>query len=419
MRVSIEISEGRSVRVKGPARISIADGECYITGARLSKGSQVVVSAYKSLAVYAKTGAKIDVELGEGGGVDIAKPEEEPLLEWIEAAEKIASKGSKVVVIGPVESGKTTFTTLLANTAIEKGLRPCIVDADVGQEDIGPPGFIALSCPAKQFVWLRDLEPISMRFIGHNTPSMGASRLIAAVADLALKGSAMGDLVIINTDGWISAPQAIEMKLDIARFIGATHIVALAGGSFIGSISKKGLAEIITLRSPQGIRTRSREERKILRSQAYRKAFEGSSMRSLSISDITIIGSCLLSGAPMSREEISQLSEILGVNVLYASALEGTIYALVDSGREAERALKLRDGREVIQIQRGGEKGLLCSAVSKLGDEHPCIVDSLDIASNKINIVTRYHGEVAAVIIGRIKVDEMYEDSWRGSRCPI
>jgi polynucleotide 5'-kinase involved in rRNA processing len=54
-----------------------------------------------------------------------------------------------------------------------------------------------------------------------------------------------------------------------------------------------------------------------------------------------------------------------------------------------------------------------------LGDEHPCIVDSLDIASNKINIVTRYHGEVAAVIIGRIKVDEMYEDSWRGSRCPI
>jgi hypothetical protein len=58
MRVSIEVSGGRSVRVKGPARISIADGECYITGARLSKGSQVVVSAYKSLAIYARTSAK-------------------------------------------------------------------------------------------------------------------------------------------------------------------------------------------------------------------------------------------------------------------------------------------------------------------------------------------------------------------------
>ncbi len=419
MRVSIEISEGRSARVKGPARISIADGECYITGARLSKGSQVVVSAYKSLAIYARTSAKIDVELGEGGGVDVARPEEEPLLEWVEAAEKIASKGSKIVVIGPVESGKTTFTTLVANTAIERGLRPCIVDADVGQEDIGSPGFIALSCPTKQFVWLRDLEPISMRFIGHNTPSMGASRLVAAVADLALKGSAIGDLVVINTDGWISAQQAIEMKLDIARFVGATHIVALAGGSFIGSMPRKGLAEIIILRSPQGIRTRSREERKILRSQAYRKAFEGSTMRSLSISDVTIIGSCLLSGTPMSKEEVSQLSEILGVNVLYATTLEGIIYALVDGGREVERAVKLRDGREVIQIQKGGEKGLLCSAISRTGDEYPCIVDALDIASNKINIVTRYQGEIAAIVIGRIRVDEMFEDSWRGSRCPI
>ncbi len=419
MRVSIEISEGRSVRVKGPARISIAGGECYITGAKLSKGSQVVVSAYKSLAIYARTSAKIDVELGEGGGVDVARPEEEPLLEWVEAAEKIASKGSKIVVIGPVESGKTTFTTLVANTAIEKGLRPCIVDADVGQEDIGSPGFIALSCPAKQFVWLRDLEPISMRFIGHNTPTIGASRLVAAVADLALKGSAIGDLVVINTDGWISAPQAIEMKLDIARFVGATHIVALAGGSFIGSLPRKGLAEIIILRSPQGIRTRSREERKILRSQAYRKAFEGSTMRSLSISDVTIIGSCLLSGTPMSKEEVSQLSEILGVNVLYASTLEGIIYALVDGGREVERAVKLRDGREVIQIQKGGEKGLLCSAISRTGDEYPCIVDALDIVSNKINIVTRYQGEIVAIVVGRIRVDEMFEDSWRGSRCPI
>ncbi|MEM1611285.1 MAG: Clp1/GlmU family protein, partial [Sulfolobales archaeon] len=237
MRVLIEISEGRSARVRGPARISIADGECYITGARLSKGSQVVVSAYKSIAIYAKTSARVEVELGEGGGVDVAKPEEEPLLEWVEAAGRIASKGSKVVVIGPIESGKTTFTTLLANIAIEKGLKPCIVDADVGQEDIGPPGFIALSCPSKQFVWLRDLEPMSMRFVGHNNPSMGGSRLIAAIADLALKASTMGDLVVINTDGWVSSPQAIEMKLDIARFIGATHIVALAGGSFIGSIS--------------------------------------------------------------------------------------------------------------------------------------------------------------------------------------
>jgi polynucleotide 5'-hydroxyl-kinase GRC3/NOL9 len=419
VKVSIDISGGRSARVRGPARISIVDGECYVAGARLSKGSQVVVSSYKSLAIYARSDAKVDVELGEGGGVDVARPEDEPLLEWVDAAGRIASKGSTIVVIGPTESGKTTFTTLLANTAIEKGLRPCIVDADIGQEDIGPPGFIALSCPSRQFVWLRDLEPMSMRFVGYNAPSMGASRLIASIADLASRGSSIGDLVVINTDGWVSLPQAIEMKLDIARFVRATHIVALAGGSYIGSISRKGVGEMIILRSPQGIRTRTREERRILRSQAYRKAFEGSTMRSLNISDIMIIGSCLLTGTPLPKEEISQISEILGVNILYATSLEETIYALVEGSRDVDRPIKLRDGREVIQIPRGGEKGLLCSVISREGNEYPCILDSVDPISNRINIVTKYQGEAVAIAIGRIKVDEAYEDSWRGSRCPI
>lgn len=419
LRISAEVLENRSIRVRGPARISIADGECYISGARLQKGAQVIVNAYKSQAIYSRSRALIEIELGEGAGVDVAKPEEEPLFEWLDAAYKLASRGLRVVVIGPTESGKTSFSTLLANVAIERGLRPCIIDGDIGQEDIGPPGFVALSCPSRQFVWLRDLEPQAMRFVGHNSPSMGASRLIASIADLLSRAVSHSDLVVINTDGWISSPQAIEMKLDIARYVRATHLVVLASGSFMGSLPKTGFSEILVLRSPQGVRTRSREERRILRSQAYRKAFEGSTMRSFKLGEVLVVGSCVLSGTPVPREELSQLSEMLSTRVIYASMLENTIYALVESGKESDKPLRLRDGREVIVIPRGGEKGLLCSLVSRGGDEYPCIVDSIDLDNMAVNVVTKYQGDVSAIIMGRIRLDEGYEDSWRGSRCPI
>ena len=419
LRISVEISENRSIRVRGPARISVVDGECYISGARLSKGSRIIISMYKSQAIYSRTRALAEIELGEGAGVDVAKPEEEPLFEWLEAAYKLATKGSRVVVIGPTESGKTSFSSLLANVSLEKGLRPCIIDGDIGQEDIGPPGFVALSCPSSQFVWLRDLEPQAMRFVGYNNPLMGSSRLVASIADLSLKASSQGDLVIINTDGWVSTPQAIEIKLDIARYAGATHIVALAGGSFVRHFPKTGFAEVVVLRSPQNIRTRSREERRTLRSQAYRKAFEGSVVRSFMVGEVIVSGSCLFSGNPVPKEELPQLSETLSARVLYASILENTIYALAEGWREGDRPVRLKDGREVVVIPRGGEKGLLCSLISSTRDEYPCIVDSIDPESMRINVVTKYQGDVNAILVGRIRLDEGYEDSWRGPRCPI
>lgn len=424
MRLSVRIEPGKPLRLRGPARLSVIDGECFIAGARLSKGSQTVIPVYKSQSVYALSDALVEIDLGEGSGLDVVRPEEDVLPEWVEKASAMAAKGSRVVVAGPVEAGKTSFATLLANIAVDKGLRPCIVDADIGQEDIGPPGFVALSCPSSQFVWLRDLEPDALRFVGTTSPSTWAPRLLAAVLDLSLRAASMGDLVVINTDGWVASPQAVEAKLDMARLSRATHLVLLASGSFAAPLPKSvpGL-EIVVLRSPQGVRPRSREERRILRGQAYRKAFEGSRQRILRIGEIVPVGSCLLSHPPLSSGELEELSQISGARILYASRSDSAVYTYAEAeaqrDRDFEKPARLKDGRELVIIPRGSEKGLLCSLVDPRGEEHPCIVESLDPLKGLISVVTRYSGEVAAIVFGRIRVDESYEDSWRGSRCPI
>jgi polynucleotide 5'-kinase involved in rRNA processing len=49
-----------------------------------------------------------------------------------------AKEGLKVLVLGDSNAGKSTFCLYLANRCISAGMKPCIVDSDIGQSDLGP-----------------------------------------------------------------------------------------------------------------------------------------------------------------------------------------------------------------------------------------------------------------------------------------
>jgi len=74
------------------------------------------------------------------------------------------------MVIGQVDSGKSSVSILLSNTALNNGEKPAVIDGDVGQADIGPPGFISLSYPDSKTLWMRTLKPYAMKFIGDIKP---------------------------------------------------------------------------------------------------------------------------------------------------------------------------------------------------------------------------------------------------------
>ncbi|MEM0044006.1 MAG: Clp1/GlmU family protein [Sulfolobales archaeon] len=424
MKINVESHSGSILRVSGPASVRVLDGRVHILGRVLGAGESVIISMYKSYPLQFIESSRIEVELGSGGYVENPREEDEVLPEWIKTAQEIIDKNSRIIVVGPVESGKSSLTTLLANTAIARGLKTCVIDADIGQQDIGPPGFISMTCPREPFVWLRDLMPEHIRIVGSLTPSQYSSRLVSGVMDLVgeavLKGA---EVVIINTDGWISSPQALEMKLEMARYVRARYILALQKGYYLGGLtsSLEGL-RIIPLPSPQGVRVRSREDRRALRSQAYRKFFEGASQRTLEIAQgLIIVGSCLASGEKLSQDKISELGKALGLNILYGSKYENSVYLYVQAQDKSlgERILKYQD-LEVQIIPQGSERGLLASLLDpSMREVAPAILESLDLLSGILKIVTRYNGPVAGVVIGRIKIDSLYDDSVRYSRCPI
>ena len=53
--------------------------------------------------------------------------------------------GPKVLITGSTNSGKTTLTRILCNYILKLGWNPLLVDIDVGNNLLSPPGTIAAS----------------------------------------------------------------------------------------------------------------------------------------------------------------------------------------------------------------------------------------------------------------------------------
>src|SRR5437773_5789241 len=75
-----------------------------------------------------------------------------------------------VLVIGETDTGKTSFTTYLANRLLAENLSVGVVDADLGQSDIGPPTTVGLGrlCPPVER--LADAEVLGLYFVGSTSP---------------------------------------------------------------------------------------------------------------------------------------------------------------------------------------------------------------------------------------------------------
>ena len=427
MKLNLDIDSRDILRIKGPAKIRVVSGQCFIAAKKLAEGSEEVISSYRTYSIYTDHKSRIEVELGSGGSIETPGEDEEVVYRWIDYANRRVDKNRRFVVMGPIESGKTTLSALLSNIALEKGLRPCIIDADVGQEDIGLPGFIAMSCPEKQIIWLRDLEPQYFRMVGVLSPQHGSTRLLSAVYELySIAVNKLGsDVVIVNTDGWVSSPLAIELKFEIARIVRATDIAVMGPLRLYNAYSLKQsnnkAINIEYLESPKVVKARSREERKALRTMGYKKVLDGSTVRTIDLDSIIVVGSCLLSGDRIDSDECSKLSSYLGARVIYASEHYDSVYVYVENGiKPADLQNKMWRNKNIFIISKDSEKGLLCSVIDEEFNEiAPCIIDGIDFGSNTMKIITKYQGDIAGIIISRIKLTSEFEEEGRISKCPI
>jgi polynucleotide 5'-hydroxyl-kinase GRC3/NOL9 len=191
--------------VKGPAKVTVR-GRCMVLGADVSD-SVVAVRAGKALPFEPEPYCRFGMKMGQGARVWDASPFSAGSSIWKSVPRAVLSAVEQqgkltVLVMGNVDTGKSTFCTYLANTAIKRGVAPCIIDGDIGQGDIAPPSAMGAAVLTKQLTDLRDATASLFGFVGNISPA-GIEQLVEdALYNLSLRSRNLAPLVIINTDGY-------------------------------------------------------------------------------------------------------------------------------------------------------------------------------------------------------------------------
>ena len=181
-------------------------------------------------------------------------------------------------MLGPVDVGKTTRATHLANAAIRAGRRTAVVDADTGQSDIGPPTTVGLGMPHHPVRRLSDVPLEAAFFIGDTSPQGVDEYLVEGTARMVSRARARGaEMIVVDTTGWVEGAAAVAAKVRKIGRIQPRHVIAIQRGDEVEPILERIPRTIAVHRlfpSPR-VRVRTHAERRAIRERRFARYFAG------------------------------------------------------------------------------------------------------------------------------------------------
>ncbi len=388
----ISLSRGYTLIAHGPARVRVLEGSVRIFGATLGAGNEVFAEPTRSLPLHAIEDTKLHVETGS---FSLFEGDTIP-GEWYSLAETILEEGLKrVMVVGDVDSGKTSLVTLLVNVLASRGRRVAVIDADVGQKSIGPPGTVGLGVTDRQVYTLSSIEMLDAFFIGSNTPSGILHRSLSGVMLLLQKAEKLSDFTLIDTTGWVTDSEGRELKFFKALLTEPDLIVLVGDPGTLAQIERplKKLFRVVRVPRPRVIFERRREDRREYRRWMYSKYLSGATVKSVDIGSIDMAYAFSFTGLPLTPSEKEKLEGILGVSVLYAERSDDHLGAIVSS-QPLQQAVELAKsilGVRHARIISGFE--LVHSVVGFMSREKYCegigVITGFNPRERQISVLTR------------------------------
>lgn len=320
--------------MKGPALVKVMK-EVSCLGVSLVAGDHITVRRGKVLPFEALNGSGgLDVSLGSSASCRLAK-EGVGVKIWSEAVGNMFSEGGckpkKIMLIGENDSGKSTLSAFIANSALKRGLRVVLVDGDVGQGDLVPPGCVGMTQVKSEVLDLRDLVAERLSFIGVTSPRLAEDLVVTSISDLVGYCKTLNpDLCIINTDGYVrlgglkyKTKMIGEVKPDLV-FLSADEDEVLKG---LESIA------VVKVGKPREEIAKSPLERERRRLSQYRRFLRGSRRRSFCLRnvDVSFLGETYWGGGKESWENEVKVS-VLGRKLCFVSSCLDQVSLVRDDG---------------------------------------------------------------------------------------
>jgi polynucleotide 5'-hydroxyl-kinase GRC3/NOL9 len=268
-----ELSPERTVILRGPASVVLLAGQATILGGRFLPHHRKIIGRQKQLPLETESKAELEIILGKGAEIFELEGSTIPASWRLAAATLSEMQEGKAIILGPTDVGKSTLCVYLANKLYEYGRNPRIIDADIGQTDLGPPTTIGRAILTQPITSLQDLTSDRRLFIGHISPGTVKRKLINGIQSLSPKSEK--SLTIINTDGWITDVDAIAYKIDLVAEVNPDLILGLAFANELEPILAGVHTHSMKIDAAKAVLERSRIDRRSIRTDGYRRFLEG------------------------------------------------------------------------------------------------------------------------------------------------
>ncbi|KAF4137040.1 Pre-mRNA cleavage complex II protein Clp1 [Phytophthora infestans] len=254
----------------------------------------------RKLAIFTWYGCTLEVR---GALEEAYTSEETPMDSYLnihaqlqrrrELAKAKHAAGPRVLVCGPMDSGKSTLTQILVNYALRLGEKPTLVELDVGQGCLSVPGTISASPLDMNSLSIEEdfilTNPLAY-FYGHAASSENVElfRYQQQVLSKAVKRRLANDEevnasgCVINTCGWVDGTgfdmlvHAIkDFDVDLVLVIGQDRLYSRLQSALTGANANGADRSIVKLSRSGGVVPLNSKMRSAARISSIREYFYG------------------------------------------------------------------------------------------------------------------------------------------------
>ena len=376
--------------LEGPANLQVQEGLVEVVGARIKKNGSMEIPRGKTLPVEALENSSIQLE-GHDGEIEELQERSIP-PSWDELVEELqADRAETVLVLGEMDTGKTFFSTYLTNRLLEDFDGVGVMDCDLGQSDIGPPGTIGLTTVNEPTVALDIVPWDELVFTGAHSPGLHMVPFLSGVRHLADRALDSVETLIVDTTGWVQGDGGRTIKQGKIDVLDPDKIVMLQKDQelehLVCSVSEQRVKRV---KVSDKVSPTPPSERKGLRERNMKNYMKEASLKTLDLDNFGLERVYLGTGQELDLD----YPEILHAEKL--SAWEGVL-AVIDGELSGEAIQELSEYGQIRTIKPGIEKGLLVGFTTEHDDcKGLGIIEELDYENKILKVHTPLDNPQAA-----------------------
>ncbi len=402
--MNLEIKKGDFYLLNGPAKVKVDSGLLECIAAPVAKGESVTVPVGKKVPLLGIKKSQVSIQANKS---QVTKMETSTIpLEWDLLATKISKERKrgklyKVLVLGEVDTGKTFFSTYLANRLLTKIGKTAILDTDTGQSDIGCPGCFGMLVLKKPEVFLTELEPTHQYMIGAHSSNLHFLPALSGLVHMLNKAEKEADALIIDTTGWVQFDGGRAVKKAKLDIVNPDKVVLMQRGKELEHLVKH-LPEDKIVRLPVSKKASptSQMDRKALRELVSRRYFKGTKEFAIPFKQVFTDRCFLKTG-----------TKIKLPGALWAEKLSGFEGTLVVTDKPITDTMKKKWPKDIGFIRNfiaGDEKGVLTALLDENQDVLAVArLVAFDFKNEKFIVQSTYKGDkkkIKGIQFGSLKV---------------